>query len=144
MDQNTNPGGVAPLTPPPPKPNPQPAPQPNPGGYVPNPGPNGYDPRQWAAGAAQKQIDGFHRGYAATLKTVAYILIVLAAVAVLIAGFMMDDDWGPIVGILGGALTAFVFWFMLMYKVKMFDLTSKNAMANAAILEELKKLNEKK
>lgn len=97
----------------------------------------------WAQIAAQKSVDGFHRGYANALKIVAYVAIALSALATLITLTAMDGVRGFFLGLIGAALVAFLLWFVTMYKVKMFDLASKNAMANSLILEELRKANKK-
>lgn len=92
--------------------------------------------------AGAKAVDGFHRGYANTLKIVAYILIGLSAFATLITLTVIGEGaLAFFLGLIGAALVAFIMWFVTMYKVKMFDLTSKNAMINSMILEELKKNN---
>lgn len=89
--------------------------------------------------AAQKEVDGFHRGYANALKIVAYIMVALSALAVLVTCTVAGGALGFFLGLLGAVVTAFLVWFLIMYKVKMFDLASKNAMINSMILEELRK-----
>lgn len=101
----------------------------------------------WNDPAAQpyhqdKNISGFHRGYATTLKVVTYIFAfgfpLLMFLALCASARGRDAGAQIMLGFFGCGLMAFFLWLYGAFAAKLFDLVSKIAMFNDQILRELR------
>lgn len=88
---------------------------------------------------------GYHRGYAGALKISVFIqafvipLVIWFALGFLLSKIIEESGMVVFLAFVGYLVTAFILWFSLSYKVKVFDNLSKLAQNSEEILKKLEK-----
>lgn len=101
----------------------------------------------WSGGSqaysqTEKNVGGYHRGYANTLKVITYLFTIGVPLIVFLMfamGMRYASSTLLAAAFLGCCVLAFVLWVTFSYVTKLFDLISKNAMLSDLILQELRK-----